>query len=103
MNLNERIVEFVLQKKLPEATLNGQSIVLTLVASVKENSDLVGYTVVVISLPNIEDEPTPGKLQINNKITLLLNRFLLLQLLQLSQNLITVAVIELSMINLILQ
>lgn len=54
---NERTVNLEVLKELPESVLNGGTIILTIVASVEENSNLVGYAVVVISLPE-SDEPT---------------------------------------------
>lgn len=57
---NERTVNLEVQKELPESILNGGTIVLTIVASVKENSNLVGYTVVIISLPESDAPTTDG-------------------------------------------
>lgn len=64
-------MKFELLQKLPESALNGKSIVLTVVATVEGNSDLVGYTVVIISLPEIDDVPTIGRKKRFKFITIL--------------------------------
>lgn len=50
-----------LLKPLTEDILKGKTIVLTIVASVAENSELRGYAVVIISLPETENEVVVGK------------------------------------------
>lgn len=62
---NDKIVTISLIKELPESILLSQSfIVLTLAASTDENADLIGYTVVVISLPETKGSTEIGKTKI---------------------------------------
>lgn len=59
---NERNVALSLDENLPDNVLQANSvIVLTLVATVEGSSDLTGYTVVIISLPDSEGLPATGK------------------------------------------
>lgn len=59
---NERVVNIALIKDLSESILKSQSfVVLTIAASTDANPDLVGYTVVTITLPETESTPQIGK------------------------------------------
>lgn len=55
---NERSIQLSLDVNLPDSVLTQNSfIALTIVATIEGNSDLAGYTVVTISLPDTEDNP----------------------------------------------
>lgn len=51
-----------LLKPLTEDILKGKTVVFTIVASVADNSDLRGYAVVIISLPESENDVVRKKI-----------------------------------------
>lgn len=64
LSRNGRNVEITLGNDLPETILESQSyIILTIVASVEGNSDLKGSTVLIISLPEKNEQSTGGTLK----------------------------------------
>lgn len=63
---NGRTVTMTLTNPLPDTILQSNAfITLVIVATVQDNDDLTGYTVLIISLPESDDTSTVGKIYLH--------------------------------------
>lgn len=91
-------MELTLNNPLTDEILESQSvIILTVVATAEANPDLVGYTVVIIALPEVEVSPEVGKKMVPIFIELRVLEFLFLKVTQRLENHTTVVVIKFPM------